>query len=155
VILLYNILLCPQVMLKIYKAGRQHIDKAYAGDVESLSLIYSHRAALWRDPNYIREIPASLLFIDFLSKMRGDVAFQLVPVIADWILSNTDPAGTACGFWLLLSIAESSSTTEIPVGLKNRIESLGQKALVNGEAANEPFSKLLRYYRLHSPITAQ
>jgi hypothetical protein len=135
-------------MKKIYKAGRQHLHKAFAGDLESLLLLYSHRAELWRDPNYIREIPPALLFIDFLSKMRSEIAFQLVPVVADWLLSNIDQVGTDCRFWLLLSIAESSSTTEIPIRLKCRMESLRQAAMAHGDAAIEPFSQLLRYYRL-------
>jgi len=135
-------------MKRIYKAGRKHLHQAFGGDVESLSQIYSHRTALWRDPSYVREIPPSLLFIDFLSRMPGHVAFKLVPVVADWVLSSTGEVETECAFWLLLSIAESSSTTEIPEGLQSRLHDLNQKAIAHGDPVKVPYRELLRQYRL-------
>ncbi|MCO6043129.1 hypothetical protein NG895_04360 [Aeoliella sp. ICT_H6.2] len=139
-------------MQKIYKVGRRYFDSALQGDAESLRSLFEHRARLWSDPSYEREIPPSWLFNDFACKFQSQRAFQLVPVAVEIALQQETASDFECGLWLIWRLAECSGTTELPISLQKKLPALQRKRELYVNSDSTAFGEILRHYRLQPAV---
>lgn len=139
-------------MQKIYKVGRRYFDSALQGDAESLRSLFEHRARLWCDPSYEREIPPSRLFADLACNIQSQRAFQLVPVAVEIALEQETASDLECALWLIWQLARCTSTTELPTSLGESLSAIQRKTGQYGPSEAAAFAEILRHYRLKPAV---
>lgn len=131
----------------IYKIGRKYFDSAIKGDVESLRYLFDCRVEKWLDPAYPKDISSKQLFLDLLTKVRTDTAFDLIPFSYELTFEKEHSPSFECSLWFLYRIIDCSSTTEINEQQLAMLKRLEQAVTEKPECARA-LNEVKRHYRL-------
>src|SRR5215471_12401297 len=117
-------------MRTILDLGKEHLEKAVAGDAGAFAALFRARVAGWGKTYAHEEEMTVGLFSDLEQHVEPFISFALVPEAVSLAVCASDFDSFNCALDLLASLVVATDSTEIPTVLQAKFPELERRANV-------------------------